>query len=180
MQQDDAGSRTPAEPLHSTNAWLGLSVAAIALILDQANKLWLIFAYDIAAKAPVSLTSFFDLVMVWNRGISYGLLQQDSDFGRWALIFFAFGISLGLALWLFRLEGRLAAVSVGLIIGGAIGNAIDRIAYGAVADFYSLQIFGFNWYVFNLADCWVVAGVVGLLYDSFFAHHKKVSNRSKI
>ncbi|WP_245290872.1 signal peptidase II [Methyloligella halotolerans] len=155
-------------------------VALVSLILDQANKLWLIFSYDIAEKAPVTLAPFFDLVMVWNRGISYGLLQQDSDFGRWALIVFALGVSIGLALWLFRLETRLAAISVGLIIGGAIGNAIDRIAYGAVADFYSMQIFGFDWYVFNLADCWVVAGVVGLLYDSLFAHHKKVSNRSKL
>ncbi len=180
MQQENVESRSEAEPLHWANFRLGMIVAIIALVIDQVNKLWLIFSYDIAAKAPVSLAPFFDLVMVWNRGISYGLLQQDSDFGRWALIVFAIGVSIGLALWLLRLETRLAAISVGLIIGGAIGNAIDRIAYGAVADFYSMQIFGFDWYVFNIADCWVVVGVVGLLYDSLFAHHKKVSNRSKM
>ncbi|XSG80964.1 MAG: signal peptidase II [Methyloligella sp. ZOD6] len=180
MQKENVEGRSPAERLQRANFRLGLMVAAIALILDQANKLWLLFVYDIAAKAPVTLAPFFDLIMVWNRGISYGLLQQESAFGRWMLIIFAFGVSIGLALWLLRLETRLAAISVGLIIGGAIGNAIDRIAYGAVADFYSLHAFGYEWYVFNLADCWVVAGVVGLLYDSLFMHHKKVSNRSKM
>jgi signal peptidase II len=180
MEQENVESHSEAQPLQWANFRLGMIVAIVALVIDQANKLWLIFSYDIAAKAPVSLTSFFDLVMVWNRGISYGLLQQDSDFGRWALIVFALGVSIGLSLWLLRLETRLAAVSVGLIVGGAIGNAIDRIAYGAVADFYSLQIFGFDWYVFNIADCWVVVGVVGLLYDSLFTHHKMVSNRSKM
>ena len=79
-----------------------------------------------------------------------------------------------------RITSPLAAASIGLIIGGAVGNAIDRIAYGAVADFFSLHAFGFEWYVFNIADTAIVAGVLGLLYDSLFRGHKKVGNPSKM
>jgi signal peptidase II len=159
---------------------LGLGLAALTLLIDQANKAWMLYVFDIAAKAPVALTPFFDLVLVWNRGISYGLLPQESVLGRWGLILFAFGASLALAAWLARLASPLAAASIGLIIGGAIGNAIDRIAYGAVADFFSLHAFGYQWYVFNIADMAIVAGVVGLLYDSLFRGHKKVGNPSKM
>lgn len=159
---------------------LGLGIAALTVLADQADKAWMLYVYDIGAKSPVAITSFFDLVLVWNRGISYGLLPQEGVAGRWGLILFAFGASVALAVWLARLESRLAAASIGLIIGGAIGNAIDRIAYGAVADFFSLHAFGFQWYVFNIADTAIVAGVVGLLYDSLYRGHKKVGNPSKM
>lgn len=158
----------------------GLGIAALTMLVDQANKAWMLYVYDIGAKAPVALTPFFDLVLVWNRGISYGLLPQESALGRWGLILFAFAASLGLAVWLARLASSLAAASIGLIIGGAIGNAIDRISYGAVADFYSLHASGYEWYVFNIADTAIVAGVAGLLYDSLIRGHKKVGNPSKM
>jgi len=159
---------------------LGLGIAASTVLADQAHKAWMLYVYDIGAKGTVAITSFFDLVLVWNQGISYGLLPQESAAGRWGLILFALGASLALAVWLARLESRLAAVSIGLIIGGALGNAIDRIAYGAVADFFSLHAFGYQWYVFNIADAAIVAGVVGLLYESLFRGHKKVGNPSKM
>ncbi len=159
---------------------LGLGVAALTVLLDQAHKTWMLYVYDIGAKGTVTLTPFFDLVLLWNRGISYGLLPQESTLGRWGLILFAFGASLALAAWLARLDSRLAAISIGLIIGGAIGNAIDRILYGAVADFFSFHAFGYQWYVFNIADTAIVAGVVGLLYDSLFRGHKKAGNPSKM
>ena len=159
---------------------LGLGIAALTVLADQANKAWMLYVYDIGAKGTVALTSFFDLVLVWNEGISYGLLPQESPLGRLGLILFAFAASLALTVWLARILSRLAAASIGLIIGGAIGNAIDRIAYGAVADFFSLHAFGWQWYVFNVADTAIVAGVVGLLYDSLFRGHKKVGNPSKM
>ncbi len=159
---------------------LGLGIAALTVLADQAHKAWMLYVYDIDAKGPVAITSFFDLVLVWNQGISYGLIPQQGVAGRWGLILFAFGASLALAVWLARLTSPLAAVSIGLIIGGAIGNAIDRIAYGAVADFFSLHAFGYQWYVFNIADTAIVAGVVGLLYESLFRGHKKVGNPSKM
>ena len=159
---------------------LGLGIAALTVLADQAHKAWMLYVYGIGAKGPVALTSFFDLVLVWNQGISYGLIPQQGVAGRWGLILFAFGASLALAVWLARLQSRLAGASIGLIIGGAIGNAIDRIAYGAVADFFSLHAFGYQWYVFNIADTAIVAGVVGLLYESLFKGHKKVGNPSKM
>jgi len=159
---------------------LGLSIAALTLIADQATKLWLLFVYDIGAKGTVTLTPFFDVVLLWNRGISYGLLPQDSTLGRWGLILFAVVATIALTVWLAKVTSPLTAAGIGLIIGGAIGNAIDRIAYGAVADFFAFHAFGFEWYVFNIADVAIVAGVIGLLYDSLFGGHKKAGNPSKM
>jgi signal peptidase II len=159
---------------------LGLGVAAVTLLIDQAHKAWMLYVYDIGSKGVITLAPFFDLVLVWNRGVSYGLFPQDSSLGRWALILFAFGAVVALAAWLARVASPLPAVAIGLIIGGALGNAIDRILYGAVADFFSFHAFGYQWYIFNVADTAIVAGVVGLLYESLFGGHKKVSNPSKM
>jgi signal peptidase II len=159
---------------------LGLAVAALTVVIDQANKAWMLHVYDIGAKGTVSVTPFLDLVLLWNRGISYGLLPQDSALGRLGLVLFAVVTSLALTMWLARVTSGLTAVAIGLIIGGAIGNAIDRLAYGAVADFYALHAFGFEWYVFNIADVAIVAGVIGLLYDSLIGGHKKAGNPSKM
>lgn len=157
---------------------LGLTVALLTLLVDQGNKAWMLYVYDIGAKQTVTLTPFFDLVLVWNKGISYGLLPQDSAAGRFGLITFAAVASLALIVWLSRITTPLTAVAIGLIIGGAVGNAIDRAVYGAVADFFALHAFGFEWYVFNIADVAIVAGVIGLLYDSLFGGHKKAGNPS--
>ena len=155
------------------------SVAAIVVLLDQANKAWMLYVYDIGARGTVTLTPFFDLVLVWNQGISYGLLPQEGALGRLGLILFA------LARASRSLSGsrpHLAACRSRhrVIIGGAIGNAIDRIVYGAVADFFSFHAFGLDWYIFNIADTAIVAGVVGLLSDLLFRGHKKVGNPSKM
>ncbi len=159
---------------------LGLSVAAVVVLIDQAHKAWMLYVYEIGARGVVTIAPFFDLVLVWNQGISYGLLPQEGMLGRLGLILFALGASLALTVWLGSLTSKLAAVSIGLIIGGAIGNAIDRVIYGAVADFFSFHAFGLEWYIFNIADTAIVAGVVGLLYDSLFRGHKKVGNPSKM
>lgn len=159
---------------------LGLVVALVTLLADQGNKLWMLHVYDIGAKQKVTLTPFFDLVLVWNKGISYGLLPQDSAAGRLGLIAFGIVATLAFTIWLARITTPLAAVAIGLVIGGGIGNLIDRIAYGAVADFYAFHAFGFDWYVFNIADVAIVAGVIGLLYDSVFGGHKKAGNPSKM
>jgi signal peptidase II len=151
---------------------LGLIVAAIACALDQAVKLWLMFSFDLANKGLVHLTAFLAFVLTWNPGISYGLFPQDTDLGRYTLLALKTGAVVILWVWLARAETKLTALSLGLIIGGAFGNAIDRLAYGAVMDFVLFHIdtesFKFAWYVFNLADAAIVAGVIGLLYESFF------------
>jgi signal peptidase II len=159
---------------------LGLTIAVLTVLADQASKLWLLFAFDIGAKGTVTVTPFFDLVLVWNKGISYGLLTQDSGLGRLGLIAFACAATIALIMWLARVTSPLTAAAIGLIIGGAIGNAIDRVAYGAVADFFAFHAFGFEWYIFNIADVAIVAGVIGLLYDSLFGGHKKAGNPSKM
>jgi signal peptidase II len=155
---------------------LGLGLAAIVVLIDQAHKAWMLYVYGIGGRGIVTLTPFFDLVLVWNRGISYGLFPQESTLGLLGLILFALVASLALAAWLARVTTRIAAAGIGLIIGGAIGNAIDRAVYGAVADFFSFHAFGLEWYVFNIADVAIVAGVIGLLYDSLFGGHKKAGN----
>jgi len=149
----------------------GIIAALAVLTLDQATKLWLLFVFDIAHRGAVKLTPFFDLVLAWNIGISFGWFQNDSQIAQIALMAIKAVAMVALAIWMARSRTLMATVALGLIIGGAIGNAIDRFAYGAVVDFalFHLQIGGkpFNWYVFNLADVAIVAGVAALLYDSF-------------
>ncbi|HKS84086.1 MAG TPA: signal peptidase II [Pseudolabrys sp.] len=149
---------------------LGFAVAAFACVLDQVTKLYLLFVFDIATNGPVRLGPFIDIVLTRNRGISYGLFQTQGPLGLSILLAFKAAAVLLLWLWLARAKDRLTAVALGLIIGGAIGNSIDGVAYGWVADFVFFHIstadWRFNWYVFNLADVAIVAGVVGLLYDS--------------
>lgn len=151
---------------------LGLAAAAVAALLDQAVKLWLLFVVDIGGRGPIAVTPFIDLVLVWNPGISYGWFQQTGPVGQWALLGVKVVAVVLLSIWLARARTRLTALALGLIIGGAIGNAIDRVAYGAVMDFVLFYIktptWTFDWYVFNLADAAIVAGVAGLLYDSTF------------
>ena len=148
----------------------GLAVAVVAAAIDQAAKLWLLFIFDLGARGIVTLTPFLDLVLTWNTGISYGLFRQEGALGQWALLALKAIAVILLWIWLARAGTRLTALSLGLIIGGAIGNAIDRFAYGAVADFVLFHVttasFSFKWYVFNLADVAIVAGVIGLLYET--------------
>ena len=150
----------------------GIVAAVATLVADQAFKLWLLFVFDIGHRGAVSVTPFFDLVLAWNTGISYGWFQNDSPAGAAILLAIKAVAVVLLAIWMARSHTRMATIGLGLIIGGAIGNAIDRLAYGAVVDFALFHVqFGektYNWYVFNFADVAIVAGVIALLYDSFF------------
>jgi signal peptidase II len=149
----------------------GIIAAIVTLILDQASKLWLLDVFDIAHRGTVRVTPFFDLVLAWNIGISFGWFQNDSPAAQIALMVIKAAAVIALGVWLARSRTVMAAIALGMIIGGAIGNAIDRVVYGAVVDFalFHVQIGEktFNWYVFNLADVAIVAGVIALLYDSF-------------
>ena len=148
----------------------GIIAAVAALVLDQASKLWLLFVFDLGRNGVVQVTPFLDLVLAWNVGISFGWFQSESPVAQIILMVIKAVAVIVLAIWMARSRTLLATVGLGLIIGGAIGNAIDRFAYGAVVDFalFHIQIGGkpFNWYVFNLADVAIVAGVAALLYDS--------------
>lgn len=158
-----------------SNVWgplttLGLVVAVVTGIADQASKLWLLDVFDLGARSHVPLTPFLELVVTWNSGISYGLLQQQGSVGLWLLLAFKAAAVVLLWIWLARTSSWLTAAALGLIIGGAIGNAVDRLHWPGVMDFLLFHIetasFHFRWYVFNLADTAIVAGVIALLYDS--------------
>jgi signal peptidase II len=167
----DAGERKP----DGSYVWgplsaLGIAVALFACLADQAVKFWLLLGFRLADRGQVAVAPFVDLVLTWNTGISYGLFPQQGLVGQWVLLGIKVAAVIFLWLWLARAPARLTAVALGLIIGGALGNAIDRLHWPGVMDFVLFHIetsgWSFRWYVFNMADMAIVAGVLGLLYES--------------
>ena len=144
---------------------LGAAVAVLAFAADQATKLWLLRGFDLPGRSPYALLPGVDLVMAWNRGVSYSLLTSDTALGRDLLIAATLAASAALAVWLWRSRTRLTCLALGLLIGGALGNLVDRVSYGAVVDFVFLHAGAFRWYVFNGADCAITAGVALLLVE---------------
>jgi signal peptidase II len=170
-------SATPGSWLWGPRSGLGLAAGAATLALDQLHKWWMLDVYQIATKGRVAVLPFLDLVFVKNTGISYSLFDQSGEGWQLALALFAVTASAALWVWLSRAaKSAVAGAGLGLIIGGALGNAIDRVALGGVADFFSLHAFGFYWYVFNIADVGIVAGVAALLYDSLVASRNDAVN----
>jgi signal peptidase II len=153
---------------------LGLLVAVATFLLDQALKAWILYGLRLPESPPIRVGWLFDLVMVWNRGISYGLFQQHEDWGRYGLVALSVAAAIGLGVWLARNTAWIVALALGLLIGGALGNAVDRLLYGAVADFVLLYWIPVFPYVFNLADSAIVAGVGLLLYDSLVLEGRRV------
>jgi len=152
----------------------GLAVAVIAMAIDQGAKLYLLFVHDLEAN-PLRLGPFVDFVLTRNYGISYGLFQMPGAAGQWLLVGFKAAAVVLLWVWLAKAENRFTALGLGLIIGGAAGNTVDRLLHGWVVDFVFFHVstagWRFNWYVFNLADVAIVAGVAALLYESLFGDH---------
>jgi signal peptidase II len=140
---------------------LGVWIVALIFVLDQALKLWLLFGLRLAEEGPFQLAPFLEIVLAWNRGISYGLFQQSTDIGRWALVVLSVAAAVWLWRWMWRSGDRLTVVSLALIIGGALGNGLDRIV-----DFVHFHVGDFSWYIFNIADAAIVFGVLGLLWES--------------
>jgi signal peptidase II len=169
--------------MHQRKPWLwgplsllGLGLAVTTVGLDQVHKWWMLTAFDIQSKGRVAVLPFLDLEFVKNTGVSYGLFLQNTRQGQWILASFAGLAVCAMAVWLARgVTNKLVAASVGLIMGGAASNAVDRLSLGGVADFFLLHAYGFYWYVFNLADVAIVAGVIGLVYDSLTASRKDAS-----
>ncbi len=142
---------------------LGLAMAALAFGLDQTLKWWLLNVINMPEVRQITLTPFFDLVMAWNKGVSYGLMTTHV---QPLLIAISLLISAVLWLWACRSTRPLTVAALGLVIGGALGNALDRAVHGAVADFFLFHWQQWNWYVFNPADVAIFAGVALLLYES--------------
>ena len=147
--------------------WAAYALAAVVAALDQASKYWVLNVLHLADRPSLHVLPFFQLTMVWNQGVSFGLMRSDSAAGRWLLVAFALAVVIALAAWTHSVRRPLAALALGLVMGGAIGNnLIDRVRFGAVADFLDFTALGFPW-VFNLADSAISIGVVLLLLDSF-------------
>lgn len=145
----------------------GIWIVALVFVLDQALKLWLVFGLHLGETGPYELTPFMTIVLAWNRGISYGLFQQEGNLGPWLLVLLSVVAAIWLCRWMWRATDRLTVASLALIVGGALGNGVDRAVYGAVVDFVHLHYGSFSWYIFNIADAAIVVGVLGLLYESF-------------
>jgi signal peptidase II len=152
-------------------ATLSYLVAAITIALDQLSKHWVLNVFHLPAKGSVEVGGPFSLTMVWNRGVSFGLLKAEEGLMRWALVGFSLAVAVFLAVWARKIERPMLALAVGLVMGGAVGNAIDRARYGAVADFLDFQALYFPW-VFNIADSAISVGVVLLLVDSFVSERQ--------
>ena len=153
--------------------WGGL-IALFVFISDRITKWWVLEVVDLDVRRSVEVLPFFDLSMVWNKGVSFGLFQAGSIMGRTVLFLFAVAVSAVLIRWLLEAERRLQAIFLGMIIGGALGNALDRVFYGAVVDFLDFSKiafpfgFSFKW-VFNIADTGISVGVGLLVLDALFA-----------
>jgi|SRR6185437_2024926 signal peptidase II len=139
----------------------GLALAALIVVADQLSKEWVLSFF--AARGPTDLmqpvTGFFNLVLTWNRGMSFGLFNTGASFNAIAFTAVAVVIVAGLVLWLRRVRDTMIAIAIGLVIGGAIGNVIDRLWRGAVVDFLDFHAAGWHWFAFNLADAAICIGV---------------------
>lgn len=159
----------------------GLALAALIVVVDQASKWW-IMAGVMMPPRVIPLTPFFNLVMTWNRGVSFGLFNNGSPYNALILPVIAIVISVLLGVWLARVHKPMVAYGLGSVIGGAVGNLIDRVRFGAVADFLDFHLWGYHWPAFNVADSAITIGVAILIADSLFGtaeQHRKAEQRGK-
>jgi len=150
---------------------LGLGLAFATMALDQLTKWWIV---KLVMNPPsvIEVTPFFNLVLGLNRGVSFGMFSSDSNLSRWLLTALALAIVCVLAVWLWRAEKPWLAVALGLIIGGAIGNVIDRAMVGAVVDFLDFHAADYHWPAFNVADMGITCGAAVLIWDSVFGYQR--------
>lgn len=156
----------------------GLAIAALVVVLDQLSKWWILERIMLPPRV-IEITSVFNLVLTWNRGVSFGMFNTGSSFNVWVLPLVAVAIVVMLVAWLTRTDRQLLAIALGSVIGGAIGNLIDRFRFGAVADFLDVHAFGYHWPAFNIADSAITIGVMVLMFDSVFgtAEHRRKESR---
>jgi signal peptidase II len=151
---------------------MGYLIAIGVSLIDQGMKWWIL---NNIMQPPriIPLTSFFNLVLTWNNGISFGLFNNNGDYNALILSILALAIVIFLHFWLIKAETNYIAIGLGLIIGGALGNVIDRLIHGAVIDFLDFYISSFHWPAFNVADSCITIGAVILIFDSLFSINQK-------
>lgn len=143
-----------------------LPLAALVVLLDQLTKWWILELMD--PPRQIELTPFFNLVLAWNRGVSFSLFHSGAAYAPYILSAVALAVVAGLLWWIGRQERLLPALAIGLVIGGALGNVIDRLTFGAVVDFLDFHAGNWHWPAFNLADSAITVGVIGLVADGLF------------
>ncbi|HEY9079248.1 signal peptidase II [Magnetovibrio sp.] len=162
---------------HRAARQVGWGLAVAILIADQISK-WLILGlFSDATRPYFEITPFFNIVLAWNRGISFGMFGNAGEHGDTILIVLTLAIAVGLSVWLTRAESRLSALALGSIIGGAVGNVIDRFRFGAVTDFLDLHVLGYHWPAFNVADSAIVIGAAMLMWESLFLGSESPTNK---
>lgn len=166
-----------AAPLTTSLGRKGLLLALVALILDQVSKWWILYELNLPLLQQVKISPLFSFTMVWNRGVSFGLLSSDG-WGRWVLVVFSLGVAVFLIDWLRKGTKPVLTYGLALVAGGAIGNAIDRIYYGAVVDFLDFSGLHFPW-VFNIADAAINIGVACLFLDVFLLNRSEAKDDTK-
>jgi signal peptidase II len=152
---------------------LGLALVVAVIVADQLSKHWIYQALVVEGPRSILVTPFFNLVTVWNYGVSFGMFNSGSSAASWIFILLASAISAALAIWLVRTDRSLVAMALGLILGGAVGNVIDRVRYGAVFDFLDFHAAGWHWPAFNVADAAICVGVAVLFIDSLFGEGRE-------
>jgi signal peptidase II len=163
---------TMAGGRHGNMVRLGLSIALLLLGLDQLTKWVALDLLDLAAR-PIAVTPFFNLVMVWNKGVSFGMLVSLGSLAPWLLSGLALAVVVALLFWLRRSEHAMMAIGLGLVIGGALGNVVDRLRYGAVVDFLDFHLAGYHWPAFNLADAGICVGAGLIVVDGLLAPRRQ-------
>ena len=151
---------------------LGLGCAAIVIALDQLSK-WVILTVVMYPPQIIEVTKFFNLVLVGNRGVSFGLFASDAEWVQPAFAGFATLVAVFLAVWMRYAAHRFLVLSLGMVIGGALGNAIDRLWHGAVVDFLDFHVAGYHWPAFNVADSAITIGVAFIIVEGLFAGQKQ-------
>jgi len=147
---------------------VALATIVCLVALDMVTKDWAINLLAQNAFRPIEVTSFFNLVMVWNTGVSFGMFAGDGNSAHWLLVLLPGLVALGMAIWMFQSKQVLEIFGLAFVISGALGNLADRIGRGAVADFFDFHVAGWHFWAFNVADAAISIGVAILLYDAFF------------
>jgi signal peptidase II len=155
-------------------AAIAYALALVVIVADQATKYWVLEVFRLPERGSAPVLGPLWLTMVWNKGVSFGVLNIEADWTRWTLSAFSVIVAGALAVWAWKLDRLVLALALGLIIGGALGNAVDRVRLGAVTDFIDVTRLWFPW-VFNLADSAINVGSVLLIWDLFLAPRRKAT-----
>lgn len=149
----------------------GLLVALIVVVLDQLTKAIVLGLFE--GGQGIAVTPFFNLVLVWNRGVSFGMFNSGGAFAPWLLSGLALAVVVGLGAWLRSTDQRLTAFGLGLVIGGALGNVVDRVRFGAVVDFLDFHLAGYHWPAFNVADAGICVGAALMVADGLLTRQSQ-------